>query len=171
MTSTSPREACFEMLKGKEKIRILFVCLGNICRSPAAEGIMRSVVAKHGEEDRWVIDSAGTGDWHVGDLPDSRMRAAGVRHGYRFEHRCRQISRDDFNNFDLIIGMDDQNIRNLSLIAPDSEAKAKIQHIGDWLHSDECTYVPDPYYGTERDFDFAISLLEKACKRIFDQLS
>ena len=86
------------------KKKILFVCLGNICRSPAAEGIMKHIVKEEGREDDFFIDSAGIGPWHVGELPDSRMRRHGAAHGYNFNSRARQISRKDFNDFDLIVG-------------------------------------------------------------------
>ncbi len=150
----------------KKMKRVLFVCLGNICRSLAAEGIMKKIVEDRGEADLWEIDSAGTGDWHVGDLPDSRMRAAGARRGYKFTHRCRQLRGQDFQDFDMIIGMDDQNIRNIRLFAPSREDWSKVHHIAEWLRPEEGTYVPDPYYGSERDFNHAIDLLEAACTRL-----
>lgn len=93
----------------KEKTRVLFVCLGNICRSPAAQGIMQALVDEAGETDRWEIDSAGTGGYHVGDLPDSRMRLAARRRGLELDHICRQVRTSDFDRFDLIIAMDDSN--------------------------------------------------------------
>lgn len=148
------------------KTRILFVCLGNICRSPAAEGVMKKLVADAGEDQLWDIDSAGTGDWHVGDLPDSRMRAAGQRRGYAFTHRCRQVTAADFDRFDLIVGMDDNNLRNLRLLAPSRRHWQKIVPIARWLKPDEGRCVPDPYYGSERDFDHVITLLEAACSRM-----
>lgn len=170
MTSTAS-EKWLESLKEKKKKRILFVCLGNICRSPAAEGIMRETVRRHGDEGNWTIDSAGTGDWHVGDLPDSRMRAAAAKSGYRLTHRCRQLRASDFDDFDLIIGMDEQNMRNIRLFSPSREEWKRVQPISLWLSDDEGTYVPDPYYGTEHDFDRVVSLLESACSRLYDTLS
>ena len=92
--------------------RILFVCLGNICRSPAAEGIMRHLVEERGLTDLFVIDSAGTYGGHAGDLPDPRMRSHAARRGYSLEHRSRKITGEDFDRFDLIIGMDDMNVEN-----------------------------------------------------------
>ena len=96
------------------KKRILFVCLGNICRSPAAEGIFQHLVNQQQLTDDFIIDSAAIGPWHVGDLPDARMRRCGTRHGYDFSTRARQLTSDDFARFDYIIGMDTANIRNLN---------------------------------------------------------
>ncbi len=88
-----------DSLKNKEQIKILFVCLGNICRSPAAEGMMKAVVACGGDESRWIIDSAGTGDYHIGDLPEYRMRAHAQRRGFCLDAPCRQVRESDFDNF------------------------------------------------------------------------
>ena len=152
-----------ERLRGADKIRVLFVCLGNICRSPAAEGIMRAAVAKAGQSDRWVIDSAGTGDWHVGELPDERMRAHARRRGYDLTHRCRQITRRDFADFDLIVGMDDNNRRNLMHLAPDDASRDKIVMMAEFFSPGApVDNVPDPYYGGPEGFELAIDLLEDA---------
>ncbi len=152
-----------ERLRGADKIRVLFVCLGNICRSPAAEGIMRAAVAKAGQSHRWVIDSAGTGDWHVGELPDERMRAHARRRGYDLTHRCRQITRRDFADFDLIVGMDDNNRRNLMRLAPDDASRDKIVMMADFFSPGApVDNVPDPYYGGPEGFELAIDLLEDA---------
>ncbi|MDE7024910.1 MAG: low molecular weight phosphotyrosine protein phosphatase, partial [Paramuribaculum sp.] len=99
-------ESLIASLQGKERVRVLMVCLGNICRSPAAEGVLRALVNERDDDKRWVVDSAGTGGWHVGDLPDSRMRAHARRRGLVLDHICRQVRESDFDNFDLIIGMD-----------------------------------------------------------------
>ena len=137
-----------------EPVKVLFVCLGNICRSPAAEGLMEAVVAAHDDSGNWMIDSAGTGDYHVGDLPDRRMRAHAARRGYDLTHRCRQILMSDFFDFDLIIGMDESNLRNLRRLAPTVEAEQKIMPMSaffdDTRHYD---YVPDPYYEGAEGFE------------------
>ena len=104
-------------------VKVLFVCLGNICRSPAAEGVMRRIVGEAGEDSRWVIDSAGTGRYHIGELPDHRMRIHARRRGLELTHHCRQVTEEDFERFDLIIGMDASNIANLRRIAPSPEAE------------------------------------------------
>lgn len=150
-------------------MRILFVCLGNICRSPMAEGVMKAVLAERGVDD-WTVDSAGTGRYHIGQLPDSRMRAAARRRGYELTHRCRQVKESDFEDFDLIIGMDAQNVRDLLSLAPDPEAMKKVAPIGRWLdRASGYDYVPDPYYEGQEGFELVIDLLEGACRRIADE--
>ena len=158
-------------LKNIDKKRVLFVCLGNICRSPAAEGVLRSIVAAHGDDDNWVIDSAGTGGYHVGDLPDSRMRSAARRRGLKLDHICRQVRPGDFDNFDYIIGMDASNVANLRRIAPTPEAEAKIHRIDEWMDP-RCgyDYVPDPYYEGPEGFELVLDLLGDACTSIYNQL-
>lgn len=156
-------------LKDKEEIRVLFVCLGNICRSPAADGIMHSIVESENESDRWVIDSAGTGGYHVGDLPDQRMRIHARRRGLDLNHRCRQVRESDFDDFDLIIGMDDSNITNLHRLAPSPEAEAKIVRMADFFEpTARYDYVPDPYYEGAEGFELVLDLLEDSCRRLFD---
>lgn len=161
-----------DSLKNKEKIRILFVCLGNICRSPAAEGVMKAIVAAEGDEARFEIDSAGTGSYHIGDLPDRRMRIHARRRGLELDHICRQVRESDFDDFDLIIGMDSSNIANLRRIAPTPEAERKIHSMGEWIgigggHYD---HVPDPYYEGAEGFELVLDLLEDACRRLYDTL-
>lgn len=160
-----------ERLRGADKIKVLFVCLGNICRSPAAEGIMRHAVAKAGQADRWVIDSAGTGDWHVGDLPDARMRDHARRRGYNLVHRCRQITRRDFADFDLIVAMDENNRRNLMRLAPDASSRDKIVMMADFFSPGApVDYVPDPYYDGPEGFELAMDLLEDATRGLLTAL-
>lgn len=142
-------------------VRVLFVCLGNICRSPAAEGVMLAEVASHGDEARWVIDSAGTGNYHVGDLPDNRMRIHARRRGYELTHRCRQVRLSDFDDFDIIIGMDAQNLRNLRMLAPTPEAEEKVAGMAEFFtHASRYDYVPDPYYEGAEGFELVLDLLQ-----------
>lgn len=148
---------------------ILFVCLGNICRSPAADGVMRQKAAEADLE--LDIDSAGIGGWHIGQLPDSRMRACGRRHGYDFNHHARQVSHDDFARFDIIMGMDSQNIADLKGLAKTEEERSKIRLMANYLteHKGQAS-IPDPYYGDERDFEFALELIEDAAEGIIAQI-
>lgn len=153
------------------KNKILFVCLGNICRSPAAEGIMKSLVNDRGLEDFYLIDSAGIGSWHVGQLPDSRMRRHGSGHGYKFDSRARQISASDFDDFDYIIVMDNENYRAVKSLAGRSGDMSKVYMMADFLvsHPDNHS-IPDPYYGGDRDFELVIELLEDACAELLDKI-
>ena len=154
------------------KQRLLFVCLGNICRSPAAVGIMKAMVEKRGLSHMFEIDSCGIGPWHVGELPDSRMRRHGHDHGYRFDHRARQIRREDFDRFDHIIVMDHENYCTITSMAPDNTSKAKVEMIAQYISNHKnVDVVPDPYYGGDKGFELVIELLEDACEGIIDTLS
>lgn len=158
-------------LKNKEKIKILFVCLGNICRSPAAEGVMKAVVDANGDDARFEIDSAGTGDYHIGDLPDRRMRVHAQRRGYDLVHRCRQVRESDFDDFDLIIAMDESNRRNLERIAPTVEAQQKIVMMADFADlATRYDHIPDPYYEGAEGFELVLDLLESACHNLYEIL-
>lgn len=155
-------------LKDKEEIKILFVCLGNICRSPAADGVMNSIVKANGAEQRFFIDSAGTGNYHIGDLPDRRMRVHGARRGYSFDHICRQVRTSDFDEFDLIIPMDGSNERNLHALAPTPEAEEKIVPMSEFIDlPSRYDYVPDPYYEGAEGFELVLDLLENGCDNLF----
>lgn len=151
------------------RVRVLFVCLGNICRSPAAEGLMKDAVEENGTADRWVIDSAGTGGYHIGDLPDARMRAHARRRGLVLDHVCRQVRESDFEDFDIIIGMDESNLTNLRRLAPTVEAEAKIvgmaEFFGRYALRD---HVPDPYYDGAEGFELVLDLLTDATRNLRD---
>ena len=154
------------------KHTILFICLGNICRSPAAEGIMKAMVEKEGLAGEFEIDSAGIGNWHVGQLPDSRMRKCGAAHGYRFDSHARQFQRSDFHRFDTIVVMDNENYRAITSMASTQADKDKVVRMADFLTEHrEYTTVPDPYYGDESDFELVITLLEDACQGLLDELN
>lgn len=154
------------------KHTVLFICLGNICRSPAAEGIMKAMVEKAGLSDEFEIGSAGIGDWHVGQLPDSRMRKCGAAHGYCFDSHARQFQRADFHRFDTIVVMDNENYRAITSMASTQADKDKVVRMADFLTSHrEYTTVPDPYYGDESDFELVITLLEDACHGLLDELN
>ncbi len=157
----------------KAKKKVLFVCLGNICRSPAAEGIFRAIVAGHGDDDRWEIDSAGIGNWHTGQLPDNRMRVHARRRGYDLTHRARQVRESDFDRFDLIIGMDSGNIEDLRRLAPSPEAMVKIKSMSHWLRTIATRYdhIPDPYYEGAEGFELVLDLLQDACSNLYADLT
>ncbi|BAN47881.1 low molecular weight protein-tyrosine-phosphatase [Metapseudomonas resinovorans] len=143
-------------------MRVLFVCLGNICRSPTAEGVLRHKLREAGLLEQVQVDSAGTGDWHVGKAPDARTRVAAQRRGYDLSQlRARQVSVEDFGGFDLILAMDESNLANLRSLNPGkSVAEVDLFLRRYQLQLDE---VPDPYYGGEDGFEAVLDLVEQAC--------
>ncbi|WP_273808051.1 MULTISPECIES: low molecular weight protein-tyrosine-phosphatase [unclassified Pseudomonas] len=142
-------------------MRILFVCMGNICRSPTAEGILRAKLDAAGLADAVELDSAGTGDWHVGKAPDSRAIQAAAGRGYAIgDLRARQVAEDDFQRFDLILAMDQDNLAWLEQLRPDEGAVPELFLARQGLAVDE---VPDPYYGGAAGFERVLDLLESAC--------
>ena len=153
------------------KKKVLFVCLGNICRSPAAEGILRSMAAEEGLSAHMEVDSAGTYGGHRGDLPDPRMRSAAARRGYTLTHRARQVCEEDFERFDLIVTMDDMNYETLHRLAPSREAARRIFRMTEFCrrHPDR-TYVPDPYYEGREGFELVLDMLEDGCRGILEYL-
>lgn len=156
-------------LKDKGKIKILFVCLGNICRSPAAEGVFRSIVEEHNDSDRWMIDSAGTGRYHIGDLPDHRMRIHARRRGLELTHRCRQVCAEDFYEFDLIIPMDASNEANLKRMSPAPETDEKIVPMARFVDmAYRYDYIPDPYYEGAEGFELVLDLLQNGCANLYE---
>ena len=165
------RERAAARLRGKDKLRVLFVCLGNICRSPAAQGVMQAVVDEHGDASHWEIDSAGTGDYHTGDLPDRRMRVHASRRGYELTHRARQVRESDFDRFDLIVPMDGSNERNLRRLAPTPEDEDKIVPMAAWISmATRYDHVPDPYYEGSEGFELVLDLLQDACANLFHDI-
>lgn len=153
------------------KFKLLFVCLGNICRSPAAEGIFNHIVSINHKENLYHAESAGIGHWHVGELPDSRMRTYGKRHGYDFNSRARQFSPKDFDHYDIIVAMDEQNASDIKSMARSPYDLRKIRLMAQYLrHHPMHRHIPDPYYGGNEQFELVIELLEDACKGLFDCL-
>lgn len=152
------------------KTRVLFVCMGNICRSPAAEGVFRALIERAGRADRWEIASAGTIGMHAGELPDARMRAAAARRGYDLRSRARRIDRADFLRFDLILTMDEDNRRNVLALAGDEAERARVHRFVDFCRKQAgVDAVPDPYYGGEVGFERVLDLLEDGCSTLLER--
>lgn len=157
-------------MKESEKMskrKILFVCLGNICRSPSAEEIMRVMVHKAGLDDLFFLDSAGISSYHEGEMADPRMRSYAKMRGYTLTHRSRPVRTDDFYDFDIIIGMDDRNISSLKDMAPGIEEEKKVRRMTDFCVNKVVDYVPDPYY--DGGFDNVIDILEDACAGLIEE--
>lgn len=155
-----------------DKKRVLFVCLGNICRSPAAQGIAESIAREEGVADRLEFDSAGLYAGHAGELPDKRMRVHAARRGYRLEHRSRPVSERDFADFDLILAMDDSNYDRLRRMAPTVEDQRKVGRMTDYCRM-FCghDHVPDPYYDGAEGFELVLDLLEDSCRGLVESLT
>ena len=150
-------------------MRILFVCMGNICRSPTAEGVMRRLLEDEGLDVE--IDSAGTGGWHAGEPPDERATLAARRRGVTLEGAARQVRPDDFRRFDLLIALDRSNLRELLARAPDEEAAEKVRLLREFdPAADGDLDVPDPYYGGDRGFETVLDMVEAACRGLIDEL-
>ena len=152
------------------KHRLLFVCLGNICRSPLAEGAFRSVAAEEGVLDHFEIDSAGLGDWHVGQAPDDRAQKAAGRRGIDISGQsARQVAREDFTHFDLLLAMDGSNYEDLTELAPKGE-RHKIRRFLDFAPHAGTKDVPDPFFGEAEGFDHALDLIEEAARGLLTEL-
>lgn len=147
-------------MRPKNTFRVLFVCLGNICRSPAAEAIFQKIAADHSL--KVEVDSAGTSAWHAGEMADRRMRSAAHARGYNITSISRPFQRADFDDFDAIIAMDDTNFDNLKALAATFEEEQKIHRMRDFLSRKQAYHIPDPYYGGSEGFNFVIDLLEDA---------
>ena len=154
-------------------MKILFICLGNICRSCTAEEIFRTLAAEQSDlKQRYTVDSAGIIDYHEGELPDSRMRAHARKHGYELTHRSRPILPEDFHKFNLIVAMDNRNYDKLQRMAyTEGVDESIVVKMADYLqHRPAHNSIPDPYYGTGKDFDHVLDLLEDASEGLLEFL-
>jgi low molecular weight protein-tyrosine phosphatase len=152
-------------------VRLCFVCLGNICRSPTAAGVMRHHVDAAGLSDRILVESAGTGGWHVGDLPDERARAEARRRGIDIDDPARQFSARDFERFDLVLAMDQDNAEDLRRLTRDEAQRRKIRVLRDFdPASPPGAAVPDPYYGGHDGFADVFDLVDAACRGLLTEL-
>jgi protein-tyrosine phosphatase len=155
--------------KFMEKKRILFVCLGNICRSPMAEGLFVHLVNEQGKDEDYVIDSAGTAGYHIGARPDHRMIETAESHGVGLPSNARQFVSDDFNRFDYIIAMDEENVDNIEAIKPDT-SHAKLFKMRDFDVEGKGENVPDPYYGGLSGFEDVYNMLKRCNVELLEYL-
>ncbi|XP_076340790.1 low molecular weight phosphotyrosine protein phosphatase-like isoform X2 [Tachypleus tridentatus] len=151
-----------------KKKSVLFVCLGNICRSPIAEAVFAHIARQRGVLDQWIIDSAATGDWHVGCQPDKRARNCMKKYGIEMNHKARLVHEDDFNNFDYVFGMDENNINDLKEIAPRSY-RAELELLGKYDPEGELI-IQDPYYDRgDKGFERVYEQCIRCCNNFLDQ--
>ncbi|ACK68504.1 protein tyrosine phosphatase [Gloeothece citriformis PCC 7424] len=150
--------------------KLLFVCLGNICRSPSAENIMNHLIEQANLSDQIICDSAGTSNYHIGEPPDPRMRVAAARRGIELKGKARQFNLADFDKFDLILAMDRENYQNILLLDPKGNYKFKVRLMCDFVSNASIKDVPDPYYGGSQGFDQVIDLLLDACSGLLEEV-
>ena len=156
-----------------KKKSVLFVCLGNICRSPAAEAIFIDLIKKKGLTDDFIVDSAGTGSWHIGKKADARMRISAEKRGLNVLSTARQINTKDFEKFNYILAMDNSNFENINDLKNkhSSSALASIQNIQDFRSVFKDLEVPDPYYGGDEGFDHVLDILEDSVSGFLESIS
>ena len=158
-------------MESNRPIRLLFVCLGNICRSPLAEGVFLHLAREAGVEDLFEVDSAGTGAWHVGQAPDPRSVEVATQHGVTLRGRARSVQAADFSTFDLILGMDSDNIRNLERLPKTDTTRARVVLFRELdPESDGDLSVPDPYYGGADGFDRMFDIIHRSCTALLREL-
>ena len=150
--------------------KFLFICLGNICRSPAAEAVMAHLLKQRNLQDEFLLDSAGTYGGHAGEPSDSRMRRAAGRRGYAMTHLARPLVREDFKLFDRLIVMDESNYRDVYALAPE-DCRHKIVRMRESLRRHKAGYIPDPYYQGPEGFEHVLDLLEDACLGLLEDLT
>lgn len=148
------------------KVRVLFVCLGNICRSPAAEGVFLHLLKEKGLSDNFFVDSAGTSSFHVGELADSRMRTHASQRGIELPSRARQFVAEDFKDFDWIIAMDDSNFKNCLSFSTSDDETGKLLKMADFAPKSGLSEVPDPYYGGPQGFETVLDMVTEGSENL-----
>ncbi|WP_339696209.1 low molecular weight protein-tyrosine-phosphatase [uncultured Roseivirga sp.] len=154
---------------GMSKVKVLFVCLGNICRSPLAEGIFKKKVEEKGLADRFVIDSCGTSNYHIGEQPDRRTIKNALANGVRLNHQGRQFTVQDFNDFDYIVAMDSSNVQNIEKLRPVGSDK-QIMLMRSFDEAGLNKDVPDPYYGVENGFQEVFDILDRSIEGLVNHV-
>ncbi len=154
-----------------DKINILFVCLGNICRSPSAEGVLKYLIQKEGLEDKIFVDSAGTIGYHIGESADPRMRMHASRRNYKLDSVARKFNpHKDFEKFDYIVAMDNENYETLLGMAHTHQYRVKIHKMAEYAVDIPIEEIPDPYYGGPDKFEYVLDIIEDTCKGLLDRL-
>ena len=154
----------------ESRFRILFVCMGNICRSPAGECVMRRLVESEGLSESIECDSAGTIDFHSGKSPDARMQRAGAARGIEIQGAARQVKRADLEEFDIVLAMDRENLRDIQRLGKKGASPTRLKLFCDYCTEHKTTDVPDPYYGGDEGFETVLDLLEDGCANLLTEL-
>lgn len=156
---------------GPAPTSVLFVCLGNICRSPLAEGVFKHLLEEEGLTDRFHVESAGTGGWHVGEAPDGRAAVVAQNHGITLDSRAQQLTPDVLRRFDVLVAMDRENLRNVERMAREAESEAAVHLLREFdprrAEGDE---VPDPYYGGPGGFENVYQMVRRSCEGLLEHL-
>ena len=154
----------------KKKARVLFVCMGNICRSPTGEGVLKKRADDRGLADRVEVDSAGTIAYHAGERADGRMRRAAEKRGYRLDSVARQFERADFDRFDLIVAMDRSNLADILSVDGSGAHEEKVRLLSDFIGGEWPRDVPDPYYGGASGFETVYEMVRRSCQALLDRI-
>jgi protein-tyrosine phosphatase len=155
----------------KDKLKIMFVCMGNICRSPLAHAVFEDIVKKDEAENAFEIESSGTINYHVGELPDARMRETARRHGITMSHRARQFKKADLDDYDMILAMDKENLANIRKLARSRDQLDKIQLFRNFdPQANDEAEVPDPYYGGEEGFENVFEIVTRTSQHLLTAL-
>lgn len=162
--------ALHENTSRPETTSVLFVCLGNICRSPLAEGVFRHLVTQAGLEDRFRVDSAGTGAWHAGDRPDERSVQVAAKHGIALDGRARQVTGADLRAFDVVVAMDRENLWDLQSLSVETGGTARLRLLRSFDADADGDEVPDPYYGGTQGFERVFGMVRSACEGLLEEL-
>ena len=160
-----------ESASDRQRTSVLFVCLGNICRSPLAEGVFRHLATERGPDHEFLVDSAGTGAWHVGEPPDRRSVEVAARHGITVNGRARKVRPDDLQSFDLVVAMDRENLEDLENLADAHGSRARLHLLREFDSRRTGDDVPDPYYGGPNGFETVYHMVRRSCEGLLETLA